>query len=190
MTTRRTHFDSVNRRLAARLPHVVRFEKEAIENFGYSVLLALPLMLLAADGPLFLFGIAYAVAYGITMLIPTALHVLSGYDALRVLVRRNPLFVPYLMAVGKVGEKTAVARPRASRIAEIALTGNPLSTVTRELWIFAFRFNRKAVEGLSAEADRIAQQLNEPGGLGSTLIAAEVQAVPGRPNDLALVLSC
>jgi len=126
-------------------------------------------------------GILYGIVYVLLMLIPTAIYVLMLLDALRVFNHRVPLFMPLLIAFGKKAKKYPVPKrhPILTPILSLGITGNPLASLTRELWILAFRFNPDAFKKLDEAADRIASDLDlGRDGISGQLVAAEVRTVP------------
>jgi hypothetical protein len=130
-------------RLKARLAVMAGLERDAMINFIVSLVLLLPVSLVVAGGVLGVIGVAYAVAYLTIMLLPTAVWILSAFDAMRVVIGREAVFIPGIRR-GQAHQR----RPsdRAARLFELAMEGHPLSTVIRELWILAMRLNREGFE--------------------------------------------
>jgi hypothetical protein len=185
-------FDRTDKRLTVRLHRIARMELDALQNFGFSLLVAAPLVLLALDGAWFAVGLGYAVAYVVMMLVPTALYVLMGFDALRVIARKQAAFVPFLMAMGRntaTAEVVEKKTPRAIKVfTKVGLAANPFSSLTRELWIVAFRSNPAGRKEVQDAAAKIAKELKTNGGMTSQLVAAEIRAVPRHTNEYELVL--
>ncbi|HYT04908.1 MAG TPA: hypothetical protein VEM13_08535 [Gemmatimonadales bacterium] len=179
-----------NQRLAERAKALAVLEWDSLLNLIHALLLALPLVLLSGEGVVRAIGIFYGAGYLFLMLIPTAIYVLMALDAFRVLRRRLPLFMPLLIAIGKRAKKnpTPKKHPVLSFILGLGITGNPLASLTREIWILAFRFNPDAVKNLDEAADRIARDLDvDKDGISGQLVAAEVRTIPHRTVRLELV---
>ena len=148
----------------------------------------MPFALLWDSGAAFAVGIAWAVAYVVLAAVPTAIYVLMMFDAGRVLAGKTAGFMPVFIAMGRRGRKVGVAsrHPVLAALAGLGVAGNPLSSVTRELWILAFRFNPDALDEMNAVSRRMEVELDRTG-VAQQLIAAELKEVPRHRATLELV---
>jgi hypothetical protein len=179
-----------NTRLRDRVRIVVGLESVTLVNFIKALVLALPFAFLAATGPLFVVGVLYALAYVVAMLLPTAVYVLMAFDAIRVLTGRGAVFVPVLIAVGRKGGTRKDAYQKKTlveQIIQLTVTGNPLASLTRELWFVAFRFNRDAIKRIEDSADTISKNMSGTGITGR-FVAAELRTVPTEEAGIELVM--
>lgn len=172
-------FAHENRRLAVRARWLLRIEGQTLLNLAHTLLLALPFVLLTGDGVVFWSGILYALGYLVLMLMPTALYVLLMFDALRVLFRRPAIFLPLLIAIGRAGRSRVEMKSPLTMLLKLGITGNPLASLTRELWLLAWRFNEDGITAIESEAERIGQQMQaRQSSMTAHLVAAELRTVP------------
>jgi hypothetical protein len=156
-------------------------------NLACALVLAAPLALLAADGMLEIVGLMYLGFYIVIMIIPTAIYVLMLFDALRVLLHRDPVFMPFLLAMRKAGTAQQPTRPRFSLLT-FAILGNVFASLSREMWFLAFRFNPQAMERMSQAAKALGERMGNHQGLTYRLVAVEMREVPSHRAEVDLVV--
>jgi hypothetical protein len=98
--------------------------------------------------------------------------------------------VPVLIAVGRKGGTRKDAYQKKTlveQIIQLTVTGNPLASLTRELWFVAFRFNRDAIKRIEDSADTISKNMSGTGITGR-FVAAELRTVPTEEAGIELVM--
>jgi hypothetical protein len=184
-----TRFTQVNKLLEHRLKRLLAVEKNSLQNWLCATLLLLPLTLIWLGGIWTLLGILYALAYCLLMLMPTALFVLIAFDALRLLTRRTPVFVPVLNATAAHTRESESEQDVWELILQLGIIGNPLNSVVREMWYLAFAFNPHAREDLKHASSELAPKKHPEGsGMTRRLIAAELKTtVPRHTSEFETV---
>jgi hypothetical protein len=182
------HIDERNAHLSDRMRVVLRFEGDAIVNFGQALLLALPLALLAGDGIVVVIGVAYLLFYLAITLVPTAIFVLLIFDGVRLLLRRRPAFAVYFEAIGKNGMKHGLHK-RVPFLLRVGVTGHPLGMFMREVWLLVERFNPQAIQEIDEASDAIVQRMAAPTTV-EKLISQEVRPVRIQKVEALQLVEC
>jgi hypothetical protein len=152
-----------NERARARLGRIVRYELAMLRDWALALVVALPLTLLWTDGVLFALGVGYALLYTGVMVVPTALHLLLIYDALRVVVGRPAAVAPWVLGLAELGRIRF--GPRAHRRIPvwtwIGVMANPTGTLAAEFWGVAIRIRPGAWDEVRREARQFAEAVLE-----------------------------
>jgi hypothetical protein len=138
-----------------------RIERIGLLNWAIAAALAAPLALLWAGGVLLYAGVVYAAFYATMMAVPTGLNVLSMFDAVRVLTGRPSTFMPWMLALCRVGlnEQRAGRLPAPSGFTKLVVLGNPLANLMLECWAVALRYRPTVWQQIQDDACRLASQL-------------------------------
>ncbi len=163
-----------NRRTALRAQRLGRFELQSVRDWLLALITGAPLALLWANGAAFVLGIVYAVVYVVYMAIPSALHLLLAYDALRVAFRRPATVAPWLMGLAIAAKRWELVR-KAPPIVRWTVRAAPFGPLAFELWICAISVNHGALKEIREQAAAIAKTFR-PATPSAQPIVVEAQA--------------
>jgi hypothetical protein len=146
-----------NERVRVRLGRIARYELRMIQDWGLALVVALPLALLWTDGLLFAIGVGYAFLYAGVMVVPTALHLLLIYDALRVVVGRPAAVAPWVLSIAELARLRPHARHRIPIWTWVGVMANPTGSLAAEFWGVAVRIRPEAWREVRRQSHQLAE---------------------------------